>query len=395
MIHRNALDFFQQESASGVLLLIAAIAALALINSPLAPLYHTFFELPIQIRVGHFDLNKPLLLWINDGLMAIFFLLVGMELKREFMDGELSSPAKAMLPVLCAVGGMAVPALIYVAVNRGDPVALRGWAVPTATDIAFAVSVLALFGSRVPAGLKTFLLLLAIVDDLGAILIIALFYSAELSGFALVAALGMVSVLALLNRAGVQTIAPYVLAGVLLWVAVLKSGAHATLAGVVLAMFVPLRGDGPGQDGPLRRLESDLHPAVAFGILPLFAFANAGVSFAGMSPDSLFAPVPLGIALGLLVGKPAGVMLCAAAAVAVRVCRLPEGVTWGQLMGVALLCGIGFTMSLFIGSLAFESRGPQLAIDVRLGILCGSLLSGIGGYWVLRVALRGGRALPA
>lgn len=394
MIHRDFTDFFQQESASGILLLIAAVAALAIVNSPLAPVYDNLFQLPIQIRVGALDIHKPLLLWINDGLMAIFFLLVGLELKREFLDGELSSPARALLPVFGAVGGMAVPALIFVFVNQGDPVALRGWAVPTATDIAFAVSVLALFGTRVPSGLKMFLLLLAIVDDLGAILIIAIFFSAEISGGALFLALAVVVALALLNRSGVQSITAYMMLGIVLWVAVLKSGAHATLAGVVLALFIPLRGTDTTQEPPLRRMESDLHPAVAFGILPLFAFANAGVSFAGMNADAVLAPIALGTLLGLLVGKPLGVLLCAWLAVLLRICVLPEGVTWRQMAGVALLCGIGFTMSLFIGSLAYADAGVQHGIDARLGILCGSLLSGTLGYVVLRLTLHAGPAEP-
>lgn len=388
MIHKTFADFFQQESVSGVLLLITAVTALVLVNSPLAPVYEGFFQLPIQIRVGDLDLHKPLLLWINDGLMALFFLLVGLELKREFLDGELSSPSHALLPIIGAAGGMLVPALIYAFITHGDPAALRGWAVPTATDIAFAVSVLALFGNRVPPGLKMFLLLLAIVDDLGAIIIIALFYSAELSGTALAMALAVVAGLALLNRAGVRSVAAYLLLGALLWVAVLKSGAHATLAGVVLALFIPMGPAEPGREPPLLRLESDLHPTVAFGILPLFAFANAGVPFAGMQADALLAPVTLGTMLGLLLGKPVGVMVSTWLAVKVRLCELPQGVGWAQLFGAALLCGIGFTMSLFIGSLAFETTGAHHAVDVRLGILSGSLLSGVLGYLVLRRTLK-------
>jgi NhaA family Na+:H+ antiporter len=319
--------------------------------------------------------------------MSIFFLLVGLELKREFLAGELSNPAQAMLPVICGVGGMAAPAAVYVALNQGDPVAMRGWAIPTATDIAFAMSVLALFGTRVPAGLKMFLLLLAIVDDLGAIAIIALFYSADLSWAALGLALAWIAALSVLNRSGVETLTPYLLVGLLLWIAVLKSGAHATLAGVVLAMLIPMRDTMEDREPPLHRLESDLHSAVAFCILPLFAFANAGVSLAGMRPDSMLSAVPLGIALGLSLGKPAGVLFCAWLAVGARLCTLPDRVTWGQIAGAALLCGIGFTMSLFIGSLAFESGGGTHAADVRLGILAGSLISAIAGYCVLRIAL--------
>jgi NhaA family Na+:H+ antiporter len=380
-------NFLQLEAAGGVLLMIAAVLALLVANSPLAAAYGAFLDLPVQFGFDSFLLAKPLLLWINDGLMAVFFLLVGMELKRELLEGHLSSWRRASLPAIAAVGGMLVPALFYIALNRGDVAALRGWAIPTATDIAFALGVLALLGSRVPTALKAFLLSIAIFDDLGAIVVIAVFYTASLSMLALGVALLMIIVLALLNRCRVQRPAAYVLAGIVLWVAVLKSGVHATLAGVVLAMFIPLRG-APDQSGSLlRHLEHALHPWVAFAILPLFAFANAGVSLAGLSLATALHPVPLGVALGLFLGKQVGIMAASWLAVRARLAALPEGVSWAQLYGTALLCGIGFTMSLFIAQLAMLPEAGTAAGLERLGVLAGTLLSGCAGYAVLRVVL--------
>ncbi len=384
-------DFLRLESAGGILLVAAAVAAMLLANSPLAPAYAGFLDTPVAIRFGEFEIFKPLLLWINDGLMAVFFFLVGLELKREALEGALAKPAQAALPAAAAAGGMAVPALIYAALNRHDPAVLAGWAIPAATDIAFALGVLLLLGRRVPTALKVFLMTLAILDDLGAIVIIALFYTDDLSPASLAAALAAFAVLVAMNRRGVTNVAAYVLVGLVMWASVLKSGVHATLAGVVLAFVIPMRDpDNPGRS-PLRQLEHDLHPPVAYAILPLFAFANAGVSFAGVSAASLFAPVPLGIAAGLFLGKQLGVFAAAWLAVRLGLAALPPGVRWSQLYGVALLCGIGFTMSLFIGSLAFE-HAPQHASGVRLGILLGSLASALAGYLWLRAALGRARA---
>ncbi len=374
--------FIHTESASGVLLLAAAALALIASNSPVDWLYGAFLDLPVGIRLGVLGLEKPLLLWINDGLMAIFFLLVGLEIKRELIEGELSTREQAILPCLAAIGGMAVPALIYVAVNRGDAVALRGWAIAAATDIAFALGVLSLLGRRIPASLKVFLVALAIIDDLGAIVIIAVFYSGDLSWWSLGLAGAVLTGLIILNRIGVTRIAPYMVLGVALWLCVLKSGVHATLAGVVVAFAVPISSVADPERSPVRTLESVLHPWVAFLVMPGFAFANAGVSFAGITPDLLLSGVPLGIALGLFVGKQVGAFGAAALAIRLGWARLPEGADWRLLYGTCILAGIGFTMSLFIGTLAFELA--EHAAPVRLGVLAGSGLSGIGGYLLLR-----------
>lgn len=386
-------EFLRMEAAGGILLVIAAAMALVLANSPAGGLYAALLDTPVVVQVGALALAKPLLLWINDGLMAVFFLLVGLEIKREVLEGELSTPARAALPGIAALGGMAVPALVYVVLAGGDPVAARGWAIPAATDIAFAVGVLALLGTRAPASLKIFLLALAILDDLGAIVIIALFYTAELSPVSLaLAAVGLAGLVAL-NRMGVVRLAGYVLVGIFLWVCVLKSGVHATLAGVALAFAIPLRTAGPRSASPLQVVEHALHPWVVYGILPVFAFANAGVSLAGLSVDALFAPVPLGIALGLFVGKQAGVMGATWAAIRLGVGALPAGATWLHVYGMALLTGIGFTMSLFIGGLAFPGEGYGAA--VRIGVLGGSLLSAVAGYLVLRYVAVRRRPTPA
>jgi Na+:H+ antiporter, NhaA family len=377
-------DFLRIEAAAGIVLGVATLLALAASNSGLTSFYGTFLDLPVELRVGALHIAKPLLLWINDGLMAIFFLLVGLEIKRELVEGELSSLRQAMLPALAAVGGMAVPALLYVACNLEDPVALRGWAIPAATDIAFAIGVLSLLGRRVPIGLKIFLLALAIFDDLGAIVIIAVFYTANLSVVSLLLAAAVLLVMLVLNRLGVTRIAPYALLGIVLWVCVLKSGVHATLAGVAMALAVPMR-DADGES-PLKRLEHTLHPWVAFLVVPLFGFANAGVSFAGVTGAALLDGVSLGIAAGLFIGKQIGVVGTVLACVRLGWARLPDGVTWLGLYGAAVLAGIGFTMSLFIGTLAWDTADH--AVPLRLGVLAGSLLSGIVGYGLLRRAIR-------
>ncbi|MGQ9370978.1 Na+/H+ antiporter NhaA [Azospirillum sp. ST 5-10] len=376
-------DFLKNEATAGILLMIASAVALALANSPAADLYHHVLELPAGLHVGGLGIDKPMHMWINDGLMAIFFLLVGLEIKREIREGELSSRARAMLPGIAALGGMAAPALVYTLINAGTPSTLGGWAIPAATDIAFAVGVLALLGPRVPTSLRIFLLALAIMDDLGAIVIIAAFYTHQLApaalGFAALAGLG----LAWLNLIGVSRRAPYMIVGAILWVCVLESGVHATLAGVVLAFAIPLRVQkGDEVLHPLRTLEHALHPWVTYLILPLFALANAGVSLAGITPASLLEPVPLGIALGLFVGKQAGVFTATWVAVRSGAAALPAGATWPQIYGVSVLTGIGFTMSLFIGNLAFAD--PEHAVAVRVGVLGGSIASAVVGYLLLR-----------
>lgn len=379
-------EFLRLEAAAGLVLMAAAAVALVVANSPLADLYAALLDLQLAISLGTYAIAKPLLLWINDGLMAVFFFLVGMELKREVLEGHLSDLRQASLPAFAAVGGMLVPAAFYAALNRTDPVAMMGWAIPTATDIAFALGVLSLLGPRVPAALKAFLLSVAIFDDLGAITVIALFYTAGLSKLSLAVAAGLVAVLAVLNRTGVTRPAAYILVGIPLWFAVLKSGVHATLAGVVLAMFIPLRTPGQPDSGRsvLRDLERVLHPWVAFGVLPVFAFANAGVAITALSAQDMLHPVPLGIAAGLVLGKPVGVLALCWIAIRLRVAELPVGVGWRHLSGAALLCGIGFTMSLFIASLAFEQGGAAYLGLERLGILAGSLAAGLMGYVLLR-----------
>jgi NhaA family Na+:H+ antiporter len=383
---RSVIDeFFRLEAAGGILLVFASIVALILANTPWRDQYTELLQIPVSIHVGALSLGEPLLLWVNDALMAVFFLLVGLEIKREVLVGELSSIRQAALPCVAALGGMIGPALVYSAINWGDPVAIRGWAIPAATDIAFALGVLTLLGGRAPSTLKVFLLALAIIDDLGAIVIIALLYTSELSLPALSLALAGLVVLIALNLAGVRRIAAYVLAGIFVWVCVLKSGVHPTLAGVALGFAIPERGGRVANgDSPLRRLEHMVHPWVTFAILPIFAFANAGVSLAGLSPSSIFAPVPLGIALGLLLGKQIGVMGTTWAAVRLGIGIRPKGATWFQIYGMALLTGIGFTMSLFIGTLAFPD--PEYNVAVRIGVLGGSLACGIAGYLVLYAA---------
>lgn len=377
--------FLKLESASGIILILAALLAMGLANSALAQHYQSFLNTEVQVRIAALDINKPLLLWINDGFMAIFFLLVGLEVKREMLEGALSSRVQATFPAIAAVGGMLAPALIYSLFNYGDQATRAGWAIPAATDIAFALGVMALLGKRVPTSLKVFLLALAIMDDLGVIIIIALFYTQQLSLTAL--AIGVVATLTLLwmNRRGEDRIGLYMLVGLVLWVAVLKSGVHATLAGVVVGFMIPL--NGKRYVSPLKHLEHVLHPWSAFLILPLFAFANAGVSLEGIYLSALLNPLPMGIILGLFVGKPLGIFTISWLAVKTGVAQLPQGVNFRQIFAVSILCGIGFTMSMFIASLAFEHGGLDYGSYSRLGILAGSTLAAVTGYIALRMAL--------
>ncbi len=380
-------DFLRLEAASGIILMFAALAAMLIANTPLSSYYDLLLSIPVKVAIGSFEIAKPLLLWINDGLMALFFFLVGLELKREFIEGDLSQPGQIALPAIGAIGGMLVPALCYVAFNYQNSEAINGWAIPTATDIAFALGILALLGSKVPLQLKVFLTSLAIFDDLGAIIVIALFYTEQLSLTSLVFSLVMIVILLLLNRKGVTSTSPYIFIGIALWVAVLKSGVHATLAGVILALFIPIKGK-KGEESPLKSLEHNLHSLVAFIILPIFAFANAGINLTGVGIDEVLAPVPLGIILGLVAGKQLGVFGFCLIAIKLGLAKLPEKVNWSLLYGVATLCGVGFTMSLFIGSLAFEQSSASPLFQDRLGIVVGSLISGVMGYLLLRQFLK-------
>ena len=379
-------DFLRHEAAGGIVLLAAAVCAFILTNSPLASHYVQFFDLHLTIKLGEIGLDKSLGHWINDGLMAIFFFLVGLEIKRELVEGELSSPRQAALPAIAAIGGMAVPAAVYFAFNAATPETLDGWAIPSATDIAFAMGVVSLLGTRVPESLKIFLLALAIIDDLGAIVIIAVFYTADLSATALgLASIGIVGLVAM-NRLKVQSLAAYVLVGIYVWACVLESGVHATLAGTVVGLCVPLKSPLGDEHSLSKRCIHALHPWVAFGIMPAFAFANAGVPLGGLAWESVVAPVTLGVALGLFLGKQIGVMAAVALAKAARISPLPEGASWGETYGVAILTGIGFTMSLFIGGLAFP--GADHIVEMRLGVIGGSILSAVTGLTVLALATR-------
>ncbi|QID18257.1 Na+/H+ antiporter NhaA [Nitrogeniibacter mangrovi] len=377
----------KHDATPGLLLVATTLLAIAIANSPASAHYDLLVGTPVEIRIGELELAKPLLLWVNDGLMAVFFLLVGLELKREFLEGELSDWRKVVLPGLGALGGMAVPALVYLLFNHDSAVAREGWAIPAATDIAFALGVLMLLGKRVPLGLKVFLTSLAIFDDVGAIIIIALFYTSTISLTALLVAGGAMLVLLGLNRGRITHLGLYLAVGTLMWVATLKSGVHATLAGVLLALFIPMRTRAGGSVSPLKHLEHELHPLVTYLILPVFAFCNAGLDLRGVGLDQVFHPVPVGIALGLFLGKQIGVFAFCWIGIRLGLARLPAGVGWAALYGTAALCGIGFTMSLFIGSLAFENSGVNRMFDERLGILVGSLASGVLGYAVLRRAL--------
>jgi NhaA family Na+:H+ antiporter len=387
-------EFLKLESASGILLVVAGVLAMVAANTPLADGYEALLQTQFKVQLGEFKLDKPLVIWVNDLLMAVFFLLVGLEIKREVVMGELSESSKVALPAIAALGGMIVPAALYAALNWNDPVGIRGWAIPSATDIAFALGVLSLFGERVPVGLKIFLMTLAVLDDLGAIVIIALFYTSDLSLTALLLALLAIVVLFTLNRFGVQRIAAYMLVGAALWLCVLKSGVHATLAGVIAALFLPATGAGGDREhSPLRKLEHSLHPWVAFGILPVFAFSNAGIGLSGMSLGDLMQPIPLGIMLGLFVGKQVGVFSFAWASVKLGLARLPTGVEFRHVYGASIICGIGFTMSLFIGMLAFENvASEEIVAAEKLGILMGSLISASVGAAVLHLVLPKGRS---
>lgn len=387
MNHETLIQFFKHEAAVGVLLIIATIAAMLMANSPLHGLYSHFLDIPVVVSFGEFVIAKPLLLWINDGLMAVFFFMVGLEIKREMLEGSLRERSKVMLPAFAAVGGMVVPALIYTALNQGDANAMKGWAIPMATDIAFALGILSLLGKRVPPELKIFLLALAIIDDLGAIIVIALFYGHGLSLLALGVALLVGMILLLLNLKGVTNNTLYILLGLIMWAAVLKSGVHATIAGVILGLLIPLRGNRES----FHELEHSLHAPVNYIILPLFAFVNTGVGFGNVTAKDFTDSVTVGIAGGLFFGKSIGIFVFSKLAQMLKLGRLPEGVGNAHLFGVALLGGIGFTMSLFIGSLAFECSGDACfsMVDERIGILLGSVVSGVLGYLVLGAALKG------
>ena len=392
---RTALQaFIALETSAGIILFCAAVLAMAAVNSAFGSYYLGFLDIPVAVQFGGLEIAKPLALWINDGLMAIFFFLIGLEVKRELLEGQLSSIDQASLPAIAAIGGMAIPALIFVYFNWNMPENINGWAIPAATDIAFALGVLALLGKHAPVSLKILLLAIAIIDDIGAILIIALFYTSEVSSLSLLLAGGGAILLLAMNRLGVVRTAPYILVGAFLWICVLKSGVHATLAGVIAALAIPLN----AKDGssPLKHLEHILHPWTAFLILPLFAFANAGVSLAGLGLDDLMAPLALGIAAGLVIGKQIGVFGFMFLATRAGLAKRPDGVSWLQLYGLACLTGIGFTMSLFIGNLAFIDA--EQIESVKLGVIGGSLVSGLLGFGLLRwapTAIRAGTVNPA
>ena len=385
--------FFTTEAIGGMLLLAAAVMAMILKNSAYGDNYSAFLETPVAVTIGvmdgALDIKKPLLLWINDGLMAIFFFMIGMEVKREILIGQFSDIKQTILPIIAGIGGIAVPAIFYFLLTADNPEAIQGWAIPTATDIAFALGILALVGPGVPVALKLFLMTLAIIDDIGALAIIAFFFTSKLSMTAIIVA--GISVVALITMSirGVTRLAPYIFVGLILWASVLKSGVHATLAGVILGFCIPMGPREPGREteSPLQMLIHEVHPWAAFFILPLFAFANAGISLTGMKLADLFTGVPLAIMVGLLVGKQVGVFGFSWLAIKMKLCELPEGISWQQLYGAAILCGVGFTMSLFIGSLAFEEGGVLgTTRPDRLGIIAGSLLAGIAGFVVLKLA---------
>ncbi|HGJ5882430.1 Na+/H+ antiporter NhaA [Arsenophonus sp.] len=377
-------QFLKLEAASGVLLIIAAILALIMANTPLQGIYQQFLNIPIAVKISVLDIDKPFLLWINDGLMAIFFLVVGLEVKRELIEGSLAGRDKAIFPAVAAVGGMLLPALVYLFFNSNDEIARQGWAIPAATDIAFALGIMALLGKRVPTELKVFLLALAIIDDLGVILIIALFYTKSVSIMALGLAMLSLLVLIWMNWRKVENTSAYLVVGVILWVCILKSGIHATLAGVIVGFLIPLKG---GQNNsPSEQLEHLLHPWVAYLILPLFAFANAGIQLDDVTLTNLASALPIGVALGLLIGKPTGLFLFSWLALKLGVAKLPAKINLKQIFAVSVLCGIGFTMSIFIASLAFEGL-DNFSTYARLGILIGSTLAAILGLLLLNSVL--------
>jgi NhaA family Na+:H+ antiporter len=383
--------FFQLESSAGILLFISAVLALIIANSPLSTYYDLLLDTPVAIQIGALNVAKPLLLWINDGLMAVFFFLVGLELKRELIEGELSDKKNIVLPGVGALGGMLVPALVYFWFNKDDPQALQGWAIPAATDIAFALGVLKLLGPRVPTSLKIFLTSLAIFDDIGAILVIAFFYTSQISTTALIIVGCCIPVLWFINKRGIEATSTYILIGVIMWVAMLKSGVHATLTGVVLAMFIPIKSKKNPDYSPLKDLEHNLHSAVAYIILPIFAFANSGINLTGVGVEQMLHPVPLGIALGLIVGKQVGIFGLCWLTIKMGWASLPEKSNWISLYGISALCGIGFTMSLFIGSLAFEETQFNIIFDERLGIIIGSMISALIGFFVLKTQFGGNK----
>ena len=389
-------DFFRLQAAAGIVLMAAAALAMIVANSPWNDAYQAFRHLPIGFSIGDFGLVKGAEHWINDGLMAVFFLLVALEIKRETLSGQLSSREQMLLPVLCAVGGVAVPAILFWGVNNDDPTALRGWAIPTATDIAFALGILALLGSRVPLGMKLLLSTIAVVDDLVAILIIAIFYTHELAAYQLAWAGAGIGLMLLLNWRGVTRLWPYLLLGALVWYFVLKSGVHATLAGVVTGLLIPLRGDTLDSTqaeapSPLESLEHALHPWVAYLVLPLFAFANAGLALNGLRMGDVLAPVPLGIVLGLVLGKPVGIVAVALIARAAGIARFPDGMDLKAMLGLGMLCGVGFTMSLFISNLAYSTIGGHFGEASVLGVLCASVISALIGWVWLRFNLKPGQ----
>lgn len=384
-------DFFRLEAAGGILLIAAAALALLCANTPLEEFYEGFRGLPVVVQFGDLRIAKPLLLWINDGMMAVFFMLVALEIKREALSGQLSSRDQLSLPLLCAGAGVAVPAAIFWWINRGDPIALQGWAVPAATDIAFALGILSLLGSRVPVGMKLLLSTIAVLDDLAAIVIIALFYTSDLSMTALAWAGTAIACMFVLNRRKVTALTPYLLLGAVVWVCVLKSGVHATLAGVITGLMIPHYDrkddiDDATQHSPLETLEHALHPWVAYLILPVFAFANAGLALGGFVPADVLQPVPMGIVFGLVLGKPIGVVGAAVLARATGIARYPDGMDFRSILGLGLLCGVGFTMSLFIASLAYSDAGDMFQFAV-LGVLCASLIAATTGYLWLRLTL--------
>ena len=378
-------QFLRQEAAGGLILIFAATVALFMANSPLFSIYQSFLDVPVSVKIASLDISKPLLLWINDGLMAIFFLVVGLEVKRELIEGSLAGRDKAVFPAIAALGGMLAPALIYLLFNGADEVTRQGWAIPAATDIAFALGVMALLGNRVPTSLKVFLLALAIIDDLGVIIIIALFYTHEVSLQALGIAAAAIALLGYMNWRGVGKTSAYLLVGLVLWVCILKSGVHATLAGVIVGFMIPLHTQD--KRSPSESLEHGLHPWVAYLILPLFAFANAGVSLQGVSISGLTSLLPLGIASGLFIGKPLGIFLFSWLAVKLGVAKLPDAINFKQIFAVSVLCGIGFTMSIFIASLAFDGADIALTTYSKLGILLGSTTAAVVGYSLLRLVL--------
>jgi NhaA family Na+:H+ antiporter len=378
--------FIAMPASPGILLCIAAALAMFMENSPMYIFYDAIKDTPVVLQIGAFAIDKPLLLWINDGLMAVFFLLIGLEIKREILQGHLSKPSQFILPAVAAIGGVVAPAAVYAYINWGNPDTMQCWAIPAATDIAFALGILMLLGTRIPITLKVTLVAIAIIDDLVAIVIIALFYSADTSVLSLtLAGIGLI-LMALMNWRKVTKLGPYVILGLFIWACVLKSGVHATLAGVAIGLLIPLRAKNEDGKSPLLVMEHFLHPWVSFAILPIFAFVNAGVSLAGLTLATFMNPVTLGIMLGLFVGKQVGIMGITALAVAMKLCRLPEGVTWAQFYGMALLTGVGFTMSLFIGMLAFDNADNASA--VRLGVLAGSFLSAVAGTVVLLISTK-------